>query len=228
MPRRSIWFIVIHIFQEHIQVLATRHCWMRWTLLFHLVVSCGKIFRIHNTSCTSRGIIMLSTEGSQFPCSGSCQRIVSLLSLNDFRLVANPLCPAILSVSLSRTRSLKITILNLFGNVVNAGRSSRLVRMEKRKKSKRLSEGYKARFEGSIQYRAFTSDPWSERRGNHLVSSKKNRYRDCGVVKSTFNENTRRWERDPDILSFTCLSPLHFVFSFLFLCFVALPFRITY
>lgn len=66
----------------------------------------------------------------------------------------------------------------------------------------RTFEGYKARFEGSIQYRAFTSDPWSERRGNHLASSKKNRYRGCGVVKSTFNEDARRWETRHDILSF--------------------------
>ena len=177
--------------------------------------------------CTSRGIIMPSTEGSQFPGTGSelsknCLTSAWMTSACEYLQVS----PLSLFLSLSPLASLsrtldrpKITILNLFGNVVDARRSSCLVRMEKRKKSVREREregarfeGYKARFEGSIQYRAFTSDPWSERRGNHLVSSKKNRYRGCGVVKSTFNEDARRWERGTIFYPFLLSS-----FSFLFL-----------
>ena len=91
---------------------------------------------------------MPSTEGSQFPGTGSelsknCLTSAWMTSACEYLQVS----PLSLFLSLSPLASLsrtldrpKITILNLFGNVVDARRSSCLVRMEKRKKSGRERE----------------------------------------------------------------------------------------
>ena len=131
---------------------------------------------------------------------------MSHFGLNDFRLsISKSLLSLSLSLSLSPLASLsrtldrpKITILNLFGNVVDTRRSSCLVRMEKRKKSGRERKREGGREQGLRDTRRDSKARSSiellrairDRKGEAITSSLQRRIA-TAVVASLSRRSTR-------------------------------------